>query len=69
MTSMSELSERVLLAHAEAIARGEDGYIDPETGLFVMTADHLRARGRCCGSGCRHCPYSVEEQDAAGRPR
>jgi hypothetical protein len=26
----------------------------------VFTADTLRARGRCCGCGCRHCPYNHE---------
>jgi hypothetical protein len=58
----------VLGAHQEALDRGEEGYLDPDTGLFVMTADTLRARGACCGSGCRHCPYSADEQRAAGRP-
>lgn len=62
------LSEGICLAHQEAIERGDDGYLDPDTGLFVMTANALRAQGTCCGSGCRHCPYSVEAQKAAGRP-
>jgi len=39
------------------MARGETGYFDPETGLFVFTALQHLARGYCCGSGCRHCPY------------
>lgn len=54
-------------AHAEAIARGEETYVDPATGYFVLTAATLRARGACCGSGCRHCPYSPAEQRAARR--
>ena len=33
-------------------------YIDPVTGYQVMTSLALLKRGRCCGSGCRHCPYS-----------
>ena len=65
---MPELSEDVVRAHDEAVARGDQGYIDPHTGLFVMTAASLAARGKCCGSGCRHCPYPAEEQRAAGRP-
>ena len=28
-----------------------------EDGLLVFTAAHHVKRGRCCGSGCRHCPY------------
>jgi hypothetical protein len=43
--------------HDAAVAAGEPGYLDPETGLFVLTAAYLKARGECCGSGCRHCPY------------
>ncbi|MDQ1642551.1 MAG: hypothetical protein QOJ90_1902 [Actinomycetota bacterium] len=43
--------------HASAVARGEAGYTDPESGLFVLTSAFLAARGSCCGRGCRHCPY------------
>jgi hypothetical protein len=32
-------------------------YLDPVTGLSVLTAGYLAARGSCCDSGCRHCPY------------
>jgi hypothetical protein len=62
------LSRQILEAHRDAMKRGEQGYLDPQTGLFVMTEVTLRARGKCCGSGCRHCPYSAAEQRAAGRP-
>lgn len=48
----------ILAAHEQAVAKGEAGYRDPETGLFVLTAAFLRDRGHCCGNGCRHCPYS-----------
>jgi hypothetical protein len=44
-------------AHREAEERGDPGYTDPKTGLFVFTADYHLARGTCCDSGCRHCPY------------
>ena len=47
----------VLARHAAAVAAGEPGYQDPDTGLFVFTTAHHRARGECCASGCRHCPY------------
>jgi hypothetical protein len=49
--------DEILAAHGTALARGEDGYIDPVSGLFVLTAAYLAARGSCCDSGCRHCPY------------
>ncbi|MGD0391167.1 MAG: DUF5522 domain-containing protein [Acidimicrobiales bacterium] len=49
--------DEILDAHRMAMARGEPGYLDPETGLFVLTALQLADRQQCCGSGCRHCPY------------
>ena len=49
--------DALLAAHAAAMRAGAAGYEDPLTGLFVFTASHLLAKGRCCDSGCRHCPY------------
>ena len=46
--------------HEAACARGENTYRDPETGYTVFTAIAHLARGKCCGSGCRHCPYGHE---------
>jgi hypothetical protein len=46
-----------MAAHEAAIERGEAGYIDPTSGLFVMTAQYLLERAFCCDQGCRHCPY------------
>jgi hypothetical protein len=47
----------ILAAHASAMASGDDGYLDPGTGLFVFTARYLADRGSCCDTGCRHCPF------------
>jgi len=47
----------ILAAHQEAVNRHDPGYLDPETGLFVLTAAYLTDRGYCCERGCRHCPY------------
>lgn len=47
----------ILAAHRAAVDAGEPGYLDPVTGLFVLTAAELAARGTCCERGCRHCPY------------
>ncbi|HVB94585.1 MAG TPA: DUF5522 domain-containing protein [Acidimicrobiales bacterium] len=49
--------DEILAAHAGAMARGDPGYLDPETGLFVLTAAYLLDRSVCCNTGCRHCPY------------
>lgn len=46
-----------LAAHRAAVERGEPGYLDPASGLFVLTAAELLVRGRCCDQGCRHCPW------------
>ncbi|GAC1442176.1 MAG: hypothetical protein NVS3B26_08250 [Mycobacteriales bacterium] len=47
----------ILTAHGAAMTAGRAGYSDPATGLFVLTAAWLAARGTCCDNGCRHCPY------------
>jgi hypothetical protein len=51
--------DELLAAHEDALATGAPGYLDPVTGLFVLTAAYLADRGTCCDRGCRHCPYVV----------
>lgn len=49
--------DEILGAHRLAMDAGQPGYIDPTSGLFVITAaEHVR-RGQCCANDCRHCPY------------
>ena len=62
------LPDHIVRIHDAACRRRDAGYVDPASGLFVLTAHYLAERGYCCGTGCRHCPYSVEEQKQAGRP-
>jgi hypothetical protein len=52
-----DLPPEVVAAHDRAVAAGLETYEDPATGYQVFTAVALAARGECCGSGCRHCPY------------
>lgn len=59
--------DAALRAHRAALDAGEAGYLDPTTGLFVMTAAYLVARGYCCDSGCRHCPY-IGARSATRKP-
>ena len=47
----------ICAVHQAALERGEPGYLDPHSGLYVMTAAVHVERGFCCGRGCRHCPY------------
>ena len=49
--------QAILLAHELASLAGEAMYRDPSSGLMVLTAATHLARGTCCESGCRHCPY------------
>lgn len=53
--------------HDEAVAAGEDTYMDPETGYDVFTSAFHLARGTCCGSACRHCPF--EHVNVPARPK
>lgn len=39
----------------EPLIEGRDFYL--EHGYLVFTASYLLQKDRCCGSGCRHCPY------------
>ena len=48
---------QIVEAHSEAMRAGSDTYVDPRSGLTVLTAAYLARRGYCCDSGCRHCPY------------
>ncbi len=59
----------LLRLHEEAIATGVDTYRDPDTGLEVLTAAALWARGSCCGCGCRHCPYVFRRARLRELPR
>lgn len=43
--------------HNAACARGSFTYEDPESGYVVFTRLGLLQRDRCCGAGCRHCPF------------
>jgi hypothetical protein len=52
------------MTQRKKLVAGEDYYLN-EQGLLVFTAKYLRERGYCCGSRCRHCPYTPEEFEAA----
>lgn len=53
--------------HAEACQQRALSYIDPSTGYQVFTAISLEGRERCCGCGCRHCPFGHIEVPSRAR--
>lgn len=59
--------DAALAAHAAAVGAGDAGYLDPASGLFVLTAAYLADRGWCCDNGCRHCPYVGAPAPGDGR--
>jgi len=55
-------------AHKAACDAKEKMYIDPESGFSVFTEYGHLQRGKCCGSGCRHCPYNHQNlKDKVGK--
>ena len=61
------MTDDVWKRHEAACGAGAETYIDPSTGFKVFTQVGLLARGRCCGAGCRHCPYQHEAVATAAR--
>ncbi|MEM1447931.1 MAG: DUF5522 domain-containing protein [Planctomycetota bacterium] len=53
--------EEICECHEAAILAGEPLYLDPFTGLWVMTAATLWER-ECCDNGCRHCPHPTRDR-------
>ncbi|KAK6738701.1 hypothetical protein RB195_020672 [Necator americanus] len=50
----------IYMTHLKAIEERKLTYKDPFTGYTVFTVSHHLYRGSCCGNGCRHCPYKLE---------
>ncbi|CAI5441844.1 unnamed protein product [Caenorhabditis angaria] len=48
------------MAHMKAINDRKLTYIDPTTKYTVFTISHHLKKGKCCGNGCRHCAYNME---------
>ena len=46
--------------HDKAVAENEPMYLDPDSKLYVLTSEFLKARGTCCKSVCRHCPWEYK---------
>lgn len=63
---VEDLGAAIAQRHACAVASSSPTYLDPATGNEVFTAAALAARSRCCGCGCRHCPFTAENAASEG---
>lgn len=61
------MADQAQQVHDQAVAEGKLSYQDPSTGYEVFTSLGLKERGRCCGCGCRHCPFQHEKIPYAQR--
>jgi 2-iminoacetate synthase ThiH len=61
--SVFKSSGEDLSREARALVEGEDFY--REGAYVVFTAAYHLRRGRCCESGCRHCPYRDTSESAS----
>lgn len=59
-SEMTTEERDIYMAHLKAIRERRLSYKDPKTGFLVMTISQHLLRGKCCGSGCRHCPFQHE---------
>ena len=50
----------IYMTHLRAVEERRLSYKCPVTGYKVMTISQLLLNGKCCGNGCRHCPYEHE---------
>lgn len=55
--AMTSEERDIYIAHLNAVRDRKLYYIDPKTKFKVMTISQLLYEGKCCGNGCRHCPY------------
>lgn len=61
---MTKDERTIYMKHLKAIEERKLTYKDPFTGYVVFTVSHHLHRGNCCGNGCRHCPYGLENAPA-----
>ena len=56
---------RALLAQEELVKLSkliEDIHYINENGRVVFTALYLIQQGKCCGNGCKNCPYDPKHK-------
>lgn len=59
-SGMTSEERNIYMEHLKAVRERRLSYKDPKEGFLVMTVSQHLLRGKCCGSGCRHCPFQHE---------
>jgi hypothetical protein len=59
--SMTKYEKHIYIAHIKAVEGRKLEYTDPiDKKTRHRTLSALLYEGECCGKGCRHCPYELE---------
>jgi hypothetical protein len=61
---MTKAEKTIYIAHVKAVEARKLEYVDPhdKKSVHKTVSFHLHQR-KCCGEGCRHCPYELEACD------
>ncbi|VDK57739.1 unnamed protein product [Anisakis simplex] len=68
-STLSSEERDIYMAHLKALRTRRLWYKDPKSGYRVMCSSQLLLNGKCCGNGCRHCPYQHENAKPEIRKR
>lgn len=68
-TRLGSSERTIYMVHLKAVKQHKLTYKDPETGYTVMAISQLLLNGKCCGNGCRHCPYGHVNMDPVKRKK
>jgi len=58
--SLTTEEKSAYVEHMKAIHDRKLSYWCPQTKELFKTVSQLLFDGQCCGTGCRHCPYQLE---------
>ena len=57
---LNKTERKIHALHKEAVQDLHWTYVDPASGLKVVTRFRHFLKGKCCGNACRHCVYNHE---------
>lgn len=58
--SLTSEERDIYMDHLKAVKERELTYVDKKTKYEVFTVCHHLMKKKCCGNGCRHCPYDMQ---------